>query len=134
MILPNGALVAVLDGKQMRLFRNVGHEPRIDLVELPEPELAAGNRGSGTRHHSSAANPDRNRIHEDDFAAAAVGYLNREALAGHLSKLLIIADPRTLGELRKHYHHVLTGTLCGQIAKDLVGHTVEQIQASLGSA
>lgn len=134
MILPNGAQVAVLDGKQMRLFRNVGHEPRIDLVELPEPDLEAGNTGSGTRHHSSAANPDRDRIREDDFAAAAVSHLNREALAGHLAKLLIIADPRTLGELRKHFHQALTARLCGQIAKDLVGRPVEEIEASIGAA
>lgn len=134
MILPNGALVAVLDGKQMRLFRNIGHEPRIDLVELPEPDLHAGNTGSGTRHHSSAANPDGRRIHEDDFAAAAVDFLNREALVGHFDKLLIIADPRTLGELRKHFHQVLTAKVTGQIAKDLVGHSVKQIEASVGSA
>ena len=116
------------------MLRNVGHEPRVDLIELPEPDLMSGNRGSGTRHHSSAANPDRDRILEDDFAAAAASFLNREALAGHLATLLIIADPRTLGELRKHYHQVLTGKLCGQIAKDLVGHPIEQIQASIVAA
>ena len=82
MILPNGAFVAVVDGEKIRLFRNSGHEPHVNLISLPEPDLGAGNTGSGSRHRSSSANPDGRRLEEDDFAAAAANYLNREALAG----------------------------------------------------
>lgn len=134
MILPNGAVVAVIDGKRMRLFRNTGHEPHIDLAPMPDPDLGGGSTGSGSRHRSSSANPDRSRIEEDDFAAAAAGYLNREALAGRVDRMLIIADPRTLGELRKHFHDVLAAKLIGQIAKDLAGGTAESIRTSIAAA
>jgi protein required for attachment to host cells len=33
-----------------------------------------------------------------------------------------------LGELRKHYHKEVEKRLSGEIAKDLTGHPVEQIE------
>lgn len=134
MILPNGTIVAIVDGETMRLFRNKAHEPEVDLVPLPAPDFGVGNVGSGTRHRSSAANPDDSRLREDDFAAAAAGYLNSQALEGHLEHVVIAADPRTLGEMRKHFHHALVGKLIGQLHKDLVKHSPEQIRDALAAA
>jgi Protein required for attachment to host cells len=134
MILPNGAIVAVIDGQGMQLFRNVGHEPHIDLASLPEPDLGVDNTGSGARHRSSSANPDSRRLAEDDFAAAAAEHLNREVLAGRIEQLVIIADPRTLGELRKHYHDELAGRLIGQLPKTLTRHSSEIIRNAIAEA
>ena len=134
MILPNGTLVAVLDGTSMRLFHNRGHEPHIELVPLDAPDLGAANAGSGTRHHSSTANPDNSRLHEDNFAAAAAAYLNGEALAGRIDHAVVIADPRTLGELRKHFRDALSAKLVGELPRNLVKHTTAEIETSLISA
>ena len=134
MILPNDAVVAGVDGKRMQLVRNAGREPHINLIELPAPDLGAGRAGSGSRHRSSSANPDDRRQAEDDFAAAVADYLNREALADKLGQLLIIADPRTLGELRKHFHDVLAAKLIGQLAKDLSGRSPEALRAAIVDA
>lgn len=134
MILPNGAFVAVIDGERMRLFRNHGHEPHVTLIDLPKLDLDAENTGSGGRHRSSSANPDSSRLEEDNFVAAAAAYLNREALAGKIGALAIIADPRTLGELRQHFHSVLEAKLVGQIAKDLVEHSREAIEAAIAES
>jgi protein required for attachment to host cells len=131
MILPNDATVAVADGEKLRLFRNKGMEPNIRLIPLELPEIAATNQGSGMRHRSIPANPDAARLEEDDFAAAAAGYLNRQVLEGRIGALYVIADPRTLGEMRRHYHHELRSRLIGELAKDLTGHTVEVIAAAL---
>ena len=131
MILPNDATVAVADGEKLRLFRNKGMEPNIRLVALEPPEIAAVNQGSGMRHRSTPANPDDSRLDEDDFAAAAAGYLNRQVLEGRIGTLYVIADPRTLGEMRRHYHHEVRSRLIGELAKDLKGHTVEAIVAAL---
>jgi len=134
MILQNGTLVAVIDGGTMRLFHNRGREPQIDLVSLPDSGFDTENIGSGGRHRSSAANPDASRLKEDDFAAAAADYLNREVLAGKVEHLLVIADPRTLGELRRHYHDALKAKLAGEIAKDLTGHSPEAIAEAIVAA
>jgi protein required for attachment to host cells len=134
MILPNGTLVAVTDGEKLRLFHNRGHEPHIELLELHEPALDAANVGTGGRHRSSTANPDRARLREDDFAAAVGAYLNREALAGAFEHVAVVADPRTLGELRKHYHPSLSAKLVGELGKDLAGHSAEAIKDAITAA
>lgn len=134
MILPNDATVAVVDGEKLHLFRNKGHEPHISLNALHIPDLAVANEGSGARHRSVSANPDAARLEEDDFATAATGYLNRQVLAGQISALFLIADPRTLGEMRRHYHAELKSRLVGELAKDLTGASVETIEAALAKA
>ncbi len=134
MILPNGATVAVLDGSKMRLYRNKGHEPAIELAALPGFRPHGGEAGSGARHRSSAANPDGRRLAEDNFAAAASEHLNRGALSNQIEKLLIIADARTLGEIRRHFHPALQDRVVGEIHKDLTGHAVKDIEAAIQSA
>lgn len=134
MILPNGAVVAVADGASFRLFRNRGPETEIDLVALEEPRLEPGNSGSGLRHHDANDNPDNDRRAEDRFAAAAVDHLNRLVLEGTAEKLVVVADPRTLGELRRGYHAKLQSALVGELAKDLTGHSVQDIVAALRAA
>lgn len=134
MILPNGTTVAVADGSTMMLFRNRGREPSIDLLGLPEPDVGDGNAGSGGRHRSTTANPDARRLAEDDFAAAASGYLNRAVLDGRIEKLLVIADARSLGEMRRHYHQSLADRLVGELAKDLVGRSKADIEAAIQAA
>ncbi|RUW86900.1 host attachment protein [Mesorhizobium sp. M7A.F.Ca.US.010.02.1.1] len=134
MILANGTLVAVTDGDKLRLFRNKSHEPRIDLAEMPEPGLHVANTGSGGRHRSSTANPDDSRLREDDFAAAVAAYLNREALTGAFKHVMVIADPRTLGELRKHFQDPLRAKLVGELSQDLAKHSLEAIENTLAAA
>lgn len=131
MILPNGTTVAVVDGGALRLFRNKGHEPRIELVALSGPDIEVVNGGSGARHRSAAANPDETRLREDDFAATAASLLNKRVLDGGIEKLFVVADPRTLGEMRRHFHEALKAQLVGTVAKDLTGHDVDSIAAAI---
>jgi len=131
MILPNDATVAVVDGEKLRLFRNKGMEPGIRLTEEQAADVEPANQGSGMRHRSTSANPDQSRLEEDDFAAAAAARLNRLALAGKIASLFVIADPRTLGELRRHLHEATKAKLIGDLAKDLTGSSIEKIEAAL---
>lgn len=134
MILPNGAVVAVADGENLKLFRNRGPETEVDLVAVEVPSLEAVNSGSGLRHHDANDNPDNDRRAEDRFAAATANHLNSLALDGTIDKLVVIADPRTLGELRKAYHAKLKDRIIGELAKDLTGHSVQDIVAAIRNA
>ena len=134
MMLPKGATVAVADGEKLSLFRNAGDETTPKLTALPPEAIGTGNKGSGGRHHSSAANPDDSQIQEDSFAAGIAEALNRHVLDGKIADLVVIAAPRTLGELRKHYHKSLSAVLKGEIAKDLTGHTTADIEKAIGAA
>jgi protein required for attachment to host cells len=134
MILPHGAFVAVADGTTLKLFRNKAMEPNLDLIEIDHPAIVPVNSGSGLRHHSEAANPDRHRMAEDGFAAASANHLNRLALDGALESLFVIADPRTLGELRKHFHPSLQARILGELAKDLTDRPVRDIGTAIQHA
>jgi protein required for attachment to host cells len=57
--------------------------------------------------------------------------LNAQALSGKLGDLVVIAAPKTLGELRKHWHKTLQAKLIGEIAKDLTGQTPDHIAAAI---
>jgi protein required for attachment to host cells len=134
MILPHGTMVAVADGTTLRLFRNRGNEPHIELVEFEHPAIDLTNPGSGSRHRSDSTNPDPHRKGEDSFAAASAAQLNRFALDGSLEGLFVIADPRTLGEMRKHFHATLQAKILGDLPKDLIDHPVHDIETAIRHA
>jgi len=46
----------------------------------------------------------------------------------------VIAAPKTLGELRKHWHKALEAKLVGELAKELTGHSVGDIEAAVAKA
>ncbi len=60
--------------------------------------------------------------------------LNKRVLDGEIASLIIVAAPRTLGELRKHYHKALTAVLTGEISKDLTGHSMSDVQKTIMAA
>ncbi len=133
MQLPNQATVAVADGEKLKLFHNTGNEAHPKLTGLPAADVDSDNKGSGA-HQSSAANPDESQVAEDSFAAGIAALLNRQVLDGHIKNLVVIAAPRTLGELRKHYHKALSAVLVGEIAKDLTGHPIHDIEKTIAGA
>ena len=66
--------------------------------------------------------------------ADAAALLKARALRNEFESLIIVAPPRTLGELRKHYHKEVSDRLKAEIAKDLTRHTVPQIEEALINA
>jgi protein required for attachment to host cells len=133
MQIPKGATVAVADGEILNLFRNTGDEATPQLTPLPDADVSTTNHGSGGRHHSSAANPADSQQDEDSFAAGIADILNRRVLDGKIEHLIVVAAPRTLGELRKHYHKTLEAVLVAEIAKDLTGHTITDVEKIIGA-
>ena len=73
-------------------------------------------------------------MEEDRFAAQAADLLKRRALANDFDSLIVVAPPRTLGELRKHYHKEVSNRLAGEIDKDLTGHPIPDIEKALKNA
>jgi protein required for attachment to host cells len=132
MILPTDTVVAVADGEKLHLFRNTGTEIELHLVAAPDEDVEAAS-GSGGQN-SSSANPDESRVEEDGFASGIIKMLNSQVLTKKFSDLLIIAAPKTLGEMRKHYHKNLEAALLGEIGKDLTGHSIADIEKTILAA
>jgi protein required for attachment to host cells len=123
-----------MDGEKLRLFRNTGQLGAPKLALLEEPDLSGENKASGARHASSSANPDDSRLEEDSFVASVAVWLNTQALGKGFEALAVVAPPKSLGELRKHYHKALQAKLVMELAKDLTGHSVADIEAALAKA
>lgn len=132
MMLPKGTVVAFADGEKLNLFRNAGDEARLQLVAVPHDAIDS-DPGVSTGHQSSAANPDHGQSGEDRFSAGIVQHLNQQALGGKIENLVIVAAPRALGEMRKHYHKALSAVLLSEIAKDLTGHPLADIEKAVAA-
>jgi protein required for attachment to host cells len=91
-------------------------------------------RGGGAQFapaRGTMGETDFHQLEEDRFAAEIAEMLRKRALTKDFDTLIVAAPPRTLGELRKHYHKEVQQRLAGELDKDLTGHTVEQIETML---
>lgn len=127
MQLPTGSHVAVADGTQFQLFRNSGteQEPSLKAVDLPTSDESAHNAGQGDSPRQNA---------EAGHAASVAEALNAAVLSHKIKRLVVIADPSTLGEMRKLYHKTLEAALVGEIAKTLTSQSTDDILKSIANA
>lgn len=141
MRIENGTLVMVADGAKMLLLRNKGDadypnlevEAGLEQASEPDRDIATDAPGRASSpvggQASTMEQPDYHQQAEDRFAAEAADLLKERALANDYESLIIVAPPRTLGEMRKHYHGEVEKRLSGEIAKDLTNHPVDQIES-----
>lgn len=92
---------------------------------------AAGGGAQFAPSRGSMDETDFHQLEEDRFAAETAELLKTRALHQDFESLIIVAPPKTLGELRKHYHKEVSDRLAGELDKDLTGHTVPQIEEAL---
>lgn len=130
MLIPHGTVIAVIDGKNFELFRNSGNEAEPELAVVSPPALDSSNH-SGAGHRSTPGNHADSLVAEDAHAGAVVAWLNQQVLDHKLDNLVMIAAPRTLGEVRRHYHKQTEKVLLRELAKDLVGRKAPEILAAL---
>ncbi len=144
MRIPHDSYILVADGAKMLFFRNEGdaEHPNLQVVSAEQQadpadhdvktDLAGQRPGSpGMGGGSTANETDFHQQAEDRFAIEAAERINRAALANEFEQLIIVAPPRTLGELRKHYHKQVETRITAEIPKDLTGHPVDRIEAVL---
>ncbi len=157
MHIPHDAMVVVADGRKMLLFRNEGDEkfPKLEVVEHDEKPVPAredfgtdqpgstfsGSKGSGEVGFSPGANnrsgyeeTDFHQLEEDRFAADTAELLKKKALRNEYTKLIVVAPPRALGELRKHYHKEVEARIIGEIAKDLSNRPTDEIEQLIANS
>jgi protein required for attachment to host cells len=145
MRIPHDGLVVIADGRKMLFFRNEGDAefPRLEMIhgeqaanppDRDQKGDAPGLGLSGAGHGRSAYGEADFHAQESRFATETAGLLNQRALAGEYETLIVVAPPRTLGELRKHYHKEVQMRLKGELAKDLTGHPVDEIERLIVAA
>ncbi len=135
MKLPHKAHVAIVDGENFIVMQNDGQifEPR--LKQVAKPDLNATNYSAGVKHQDDVGqNTGATDLDELAHATAAAEWLNAQAIAGKYDDLLVIADPKTLGEMRRHYHSELEKRLTGEIAKTMTGESIDRIEKAIANA
>lgn len=135
MKLPHKAYVAIVDGENLTLMRNGGQpfEPKLEGAE--RPDLSATNYSAGIRNQDDVGQKNGNTdLDELAHGAAVAEWLNAKAIANEIDDLLIIADPKTLGEMRRHYHSELEKRLVGEIAKTMTGEPTAKIEKAIAAA
>jgi protein required for attachment to host cells len=146
MQLAHNMLVVGADGRKALFLRNEGNavhpnlivehaEERINPKDRDQKTDAPGRASGGIGGRADTMDEvDFHQQEEDRFAADIGAMLKSRALAREFESLIIAAPARTLGELRKHYHVEVENRLAREIAKDLTGHPIPDIEKALASA
>lgn len=143
MQIPHDTLVLVADGRKYLFLRNEGDEtyPVLKVeghaTQSDRPTHEQGTDTPGRAFasvggmRSAVEETDYQQLEEDRFAAEAAGLLCKRAQSGHYESLIVVAPPRTLGELRKHYDKSVEARLIGEVDKDLTKHPLPEIETIL---
>ena len=142
-VVHNGAWVLVGDGRKALFFINKGSRDLLDLrvVETRIDENPA-TREQGTDRpgrafasvggsRSAVGDTDWHEVEEERFARAIAERINAGAEADEFSEIVIVAPPKTLGEIRKDLSKKAHGKVAGELAKDLTRHPLADIEKAL---
>src|SRR6478736_8758277 len=106
MKVPHNAHIALVDGEHFILMRNTGpiFEPKLELLEEPKIRAIVHGEGASDDRGGLSTAGSHGDLAEIAHGSAVAQWLNARALAGDIEQLVIVADPRTLGEMRPLFH------------------------------
>ncbi len=142
----HGAWVLVGDGEKALFLVNQGDavHPVLETLRVMEnhnpPTREQGTDapgrfpdGSGP-HRSAVQNTDWHEIEKHRFAKEVADFLYKAAHANRFSKLVVVAPPKTLGDLRREFHDEVTERVVAEIGKDLTNQPPHKIEEHLATA
>jgi protein required for attachment to host cells len=129
-----GTWVLVADGAKALFLRNKGDEqyPNFEVLEVRRQEvreLAANEVGSRKRSGVETASP--NQTDEDRFIRETAAAINEAALGNRFNRLVVVAPPKALRELRANFHKEVQNRIVAELDKTLTGHPVPEIERVL---
>src|SRR5882672_12568334 len=137
---PHNSLVLVGDGQKALFLRNRGNALRVDLVVeriLEQDNPPTREQGTDRPGRSSASlgvarsameEADWHYLAKERFAGELADALYRHAHANLFDKLVIVAPPKILGNLRKALHPEVAERVAAEIPKELTSHPVAEIE------
>lgn len=105
------------DTRIVELYRSEEHHP--PSHELGRDRPARVHDSVGPSRHSVEPKLDPHRQLETKFADQLADVLNERLAAGEFDRLVIIAPPAMLGDLRKALSESVRANVVAEIAKDL---------------
>lgn len=135
--------VVVADGEKALFLRNEGDEkyPNLEVArELHENNPATHDQGTDrpgrfndgpSVHRSAVQETDWHRIAKERFADEIAERLYKMAHRGDYRKVVLVAPPLVLGEMRKKLHKEVESKVVAEVPKTLTGHPVPEIEKLL---
>ena len=143
---PVKTFILVADGAHARAYLNDGpghgiselkkYAKDIDLkasrdIDADRPGRSFDSGGQG--RHAMESPTDSQRHAKDEFARKLAEEINAAITAGDFDRIVLIAAPATLGDLRQHLSKQSSDNIHGEISKDLTQASEKDLLAQLGS-
>lgn len=141
--------IVVADGQKARILRYVGPDEGLRLIDNGEMEIAASTRalindrpgrkedamGHSRRHGDGDASGGMQIEEQEDsaFLAHVADRINLAANTGEFQRLVLVAAPRALGELRYQLNENARKMVIGEIDKDLTKERIDDLPRHLGA-
>jgi protein required for attachment to host cells len=144
---PTVTWVLVADGKRAQLYSNAGPDHGLERVpngsyEAALPPTHAGaaiserpgrvHESASTTRHGIEPRVDPRRALKSAFAAGLAETLDAGLARGACQRLVLVAPPRALGELREHLSPRGRAAVAGEIVKDLTQLALPELAKQVG--
>lgn len=143
---PTRTWIVVADGARARVLLNAGPgkglEPATDEVlehdasRARDRELLADKPGrtiasGGPGRHGMAPRTDWHRFEKERFAHEVAALLRRARAEGAYDRLILVAPPKTLGDLRHELDKQTAERIYAEVAKDLTNLEARELPRHL---
>ncbi|MFQ6552775.1 host attachment family protein [Aestuariibius insulae] len=136
-----GTWVLIADGEKALFLENAtdAEDPHLQVVsehqqDNPKTIDQAANRPGrmnapgDTGPRSAFQDTDWHELAKDRFAADLADKLYEKSHKGKFDKIVLVASPNVLGELRDQLHQEVTSKVIGEIPKTLTNHPIDEIE------
>lgn len=143
---PTTTWILIADGAHARLFANHGPGKGIEAVEggvingdhRPDHELVRDSAGRtfesvGDMRHAITPKTDPHRELKRTFAEHLAEFMDRQYAAKAFDRLVIVAPPKALGDLRAALSDHLKPHIYAELDKDLVKTPTAELPEHLGA-
>ena len=140
---PYDAWVLIADGEKALFLKNLtdAQDPHLEVVRKEEQEnpkdidQSANRPGrmpdNGPGQRSAMDDTDWHQLAKERFADDLADLLYRQAHRHRFEKIVLVAPPKTLGEVRQKLHKEVADKVIGEIPKTLTNHPLDEIEAAL---
>ncbi len=142
--LETGTWVLIADGEKALILENHGDAEaphlkvrRKEEHENPPAREQAANRpgrmSDSQGNRSAFQDTDWHELEKTRFAKELAALLYERAHKGLFSKIVLVAAPHVLGDLRKELHQEVSDKVVGEIAKTLTNHSLDEIETRVAA-
>jgi len=145
LMLKHDVWVVIADGEKALFLRNEGDEqyPNLEVFrEMKEENPPTRDQGTDrpgrlndgpSVHRSAVQETDWHRMEKERFAKSIAERLYKLAHNGKFDRLIIVAPPLVMGEMRKELHKEVKDRVVGEVSKTLTNHTIDEIEKILSA-